>query len=71
LCAHVTVAPDVNRSSVLSTGIDKIFIITPLNEWGGHSPPNSFKGVKQLWKYPQKKEKKNIISESINNNIPS
>ena len=37
---------------------------------GGHIIPNSKVGARLLWKYAQKKEKKNITSETINNSIP-
>jgi hypothetical protein len=37
---------------------------------GGHTPPISIVGPNELWKNAQKNEKKNITSETINNNIP-
>jgi N-glycosylase/DNA lyase len=38
---------------------------------GGHIPPIHIDGDKALWKNAQKKEKKNITSDTINNFIPS
>ena len=38
---------------------------------GGHTPPIQIEGDNALWKKVQKKEKKNITSEAINNFIPS
>jgi hypothetical protein len=37
---------------------------------GGQIAPISIVGPKEEWKKAQKKEKKNITSEVINNNIP-
>jgi len=37
---------------------------------GGQQEPNSIAGARLLWKKAQKKEKKNIISETINKIIP-
>jgi hypothetical protein len=37
---------------------------------GGQEHPNSVFGDNLLWKKAQKKEKKNITSDVINNNIP-
>lgn len=38
---------------------------------GGHSWPISIAGANEEWKYAQKKEKKNKISEIINKIMPS
>jgi len=38
---------------------------------GGQVKPNSIEGARLLWKKAQKKEKKNITSETINRIIPS
>jgi hypothetical protein len=37
---------------------------------GGQTPPISTVGPNDEWKNAQKNEKKNIISETMNNNIP-
>jgi hypothetical protein len=67
-CAYVTVAPEHNKIRVLRRGISnalKVFI--PL---GGHTLPISIVGVILAEKKAQKKAKKNITSETINNIIP-
>ena len=65
---RVTVAPELNKIAVFNNGVANGFIgITP---FGGHMQPNSGVGAKLLWKYAQKKAKKNIISDVINNNMP-
>jgi len=38
--------------------------------FGGHTVPIAIEGDKLKWKKPQKKAKKNITSETINNAIP-
>lgn len=54
---------EVNKITVPNKGIPKASkALTPV---GGHTPPKSGLGDKDLWKYPQKKEKKNITSETI------
>jgi len=40
------------------------------NPFGGHIPPICIAGKILALKKAQKKEKKNITSETINNNIP-
>jgi len=39
--------------------------------WGGHTQPIATEGDKLAWKKAQKKAKKNITSETINNPIPN
>lgn len=67
-CAHVTVAPDESSITVLSNG-------TPHGSngsilVGGQIAPISIAGERLEWKNAQKKAKKNITSETINNIIP-
>jgi len=67
-CDHVIVAPDVNKIAVLSKGTSNAEIGTIPT--GGQTPPISIAGPNELWKKAQKNEKKNMISETMNNNIP-
>jgi hypothetical protein len=61
-------APDVNNTIVLTNGTSKAFNTSiPA---GGHTPPISIEGNTLEWKNAQKNAKKNITSETINNNIP-
>jgi len=67
-CAYVTVAPEHNNNKVLSKGTSiglKVSI-----PFGGQIEPISIIGAKAAAKNAQKKAKKNIISDTINNNIP-
>lgn len=67
-CAHVNVTPEDNKMIVFNKGIPKgsnVLIIK-----GGHSILSSILGERLRWKKVQKKETKNIISETMNNNLP-
>jgi hypothetical protein len=59
----------VSNKSVFSKGI--LNGLKGVTLTGGQKFPNSTFGEIELWKKLQKKEKKNIISEIINNNIPT
>lgn len=66
--ARVIVTPDVNNTIVLSKGIprgEKHSIPT-----GGQTPPIKGEGAKLEWKKAQKKETKNITSDTINKMKP-
>jgi len=64
----VTLTPDESRMIVFISGtFQGSKASTPI---GGHEHPNSIFGDKLLWKKAQKKERKNITSEVINNIIP-
>ena len=64
----VTVKPEVSKIKVFIRGTPKgLNLLIPI---GGHWQPSSILGDKLLWKKAQKKEKKNITSEIINNTIP-
>lgn len=66
--AHVNVTPEDNKIMVFNKGIPKgsnVVILT-----GGHSILSSILGERLKWKKAQKKETKNMISETINNNLP-
>lgn len=67
-CAHVNEAPDVRRSPVFNNGISH-GLITSI-PFGGHTQPISGTGFKLEWKYPQKKEKNNITSDTMKSTIP-
>jgi hypothetical protein len=67
-CDHVIEIPDEIRISVFSRGIFKG--LNGLIYFGGQICPNSTFGDTLLWKNAQKKEKKNMISDVINNTIP-
>lgn len=61
---QVTVAPELNNTTVFKSGIEKGF-----KGWipnGGQLIPISILGAKLLWKKVQKKEKKNKTSDTIN-----
>jgi hypothetical protein len=61
-------APEVNKTIVFNNGISQALKTSiPL---GGQTPPISGAGFKLEWKKAQKKAKKNIISEQMNNIIP-
>lgn len=66
--AQVTEAPDDNNKKVLRRGTfqgSKVVINA-----GGQTPPIAGLGLKLEWKNAQKKAKKNITSDKMNNNIP-
>lgn len=66
--AHVIEAPEEIKIIVLRRGT---FIgLNLMIEIGGHACPISMLGLKEKWKNLQKKEEKNIISETINKIIP-
>jgi len=64
----VTITPDAKRAVVLRSGTWKGLIVIILI--GGQIVPTSKLGERLLWKKAQKKEKKNKISEIINNIMP-
>lgn len=65
---HVTVSPEVNKIVVLSRGTPNALNVSiPV---GGQTSPTSTVGESLMWKYAQKKEKKNITSEVMNKIIP-
>ena len=69
LCAHVIVTPDDNKINVFHKGKpqgSKVEI-----PWGGQIQPIPIEGDKVQWKNAQKKLKKNITSEAMNNAIPN
>lgn len=68
LCAHVTLTPDDNRITVFKSGIPQGSSVSIPK--GGQIQPISTDGDKLEWKNAQKKEKKNITSETINKAIP-
>jgi len=68
-CAHVTLAPAINKINVFNKGTPqglKGFI--PV---GGQTDPISTAGDKLAWKNAQKKAKKNTTSERMNKIIPN
>lgn len=68
-CDQVTVQPDDNKITVFIKGTSKALITSiPL---GGQTDPISGTGDILAQKNAQKKAKKNITSEAINNNIPN
>lgn len=67
-CDHVTVAPDDNRTAVLSNGTSSGFSGTiPV---GGHSAPNSGVGTRLTWYRVQKNPRKKKTSDTMNSIIP-
>jgi len=69
LWAQVTVTPEDNKIMVFHKGKPQ-----GSNEtipWGGQVHPMPMEGDNVQWKKAQKKLKKNIISEAINNPIPN
>lgn len=66
--AQVTVAPELKRITVFKRGTEKG--LSGSIPKGGHTTPISIEGDKLLWKKAQKKEKKNRISDIINNKKP-
>ena len=67
-CPHVINTPEVSNRTVFNNGKDQGEIVTI--PYGGQTPPIHILGDKLKWKNAQKKEKKNIISDIMNNNIP-
>ena len=66
---QVTLTPDDKRIIVFNNGIENGFkVIIPK---GGQFIPISIEGERLEWKNAQKKEKKNNISETINNIKPN
>lgn len=65
LCAQVTVNPELNKIIVLNKGNSKAGIVTIPK--GGQVQKIQIDGARLEWKKAQKKEAKNIISETINN----
>jgi len=62
------VAPEVNKIKVFNKGIPQGLIISrPL---GGQTPPRQKMVLYSHQKKAQKKAKKNIISETMNNKTP-
>jgi len=67
-CDQVTLTPDDNKIIVFIRGTLKgSKAVTPL---GGQRQPNSTLGDKLLWKKAQKKDMKNITSETIKSIMP-
>ena len=66
---QVTVAPELNKKKLFVKGIPKVGIVVV--SLGGQTPPILNTGDKLEWKNAQKKAKKNIISDTINNIIPN
>jgi len=66
--AQVTVTPDERRIIVFNNGT--WIGLNGKTPEGGHIKPNSMIGASLLWKKAQKKEKKNMTSETINKIIP-
>jgi hypothetical protein len=62
------VAPELNSIAVFNKGTSKGFKTSIPT--GGHTDPTLISGLKELWKKPQKNEKKNITSDKINRIIP-
>jgi len=67
-CEYVTVAPEQSNNNVFKRGTS-IGLKTSI-PFGGQTDPISITGAKAAAKNAQKKAKKNIISETMNNNIP-
>jgi len=67
-CAYVTVAPEQSKIKVFNNGTS--IGLNGSIPFGGQIDPNSIVGAKAAAKKAQKKAKKNIISDTINNNIP-
>lgn len=66
---HVTVNPEEIKIIVFIRGMSNG--LKGLIPNGGHNWPISIAGANDEWKYAQKKEKKNKISETINRIIPN
>ena len=60
--------PDDNNKIVFTKGKPQTSRCCVPN--GGHTIPIAIEGAKLKWKKAQKNAKKNIISETINNNMP-
>jgi len=67
--AIVKLIPEINKQKVFTNGNCQGLITSIIT--GGQIPPIWAEGTKLAWKKAQKKPKKNIISEIINNNIPT
>jgi hypothetical protein len=67
--AQVIVTPDDNKIIVFNKGKPQGFKVDIPS--GGQIHPIPIEGAKVQWKKAQKKEKKNIISEIINRDIPN
>lgn len=65
---HVTLTPEDNKIIVFNKGTPKA--LNTLIPKGGQIEPSSILGDSLLLKKAQKKEKKNITSDKINNTIP-
>jgi len=62
------VAPELKSIAVFNKGTSKGFNTSIPT--GGHTDPNEISGPNELWKNPQKNEKKNITSDKMNKIIP-
>ena len=69
LCAQVRLTPEDINKMVFKNGKPQGFMGSIPN--GGHIPPIQIDGDNALWKNAQKKEKENIISDTINSFIPN
>lgn len=67
-CAHVTLAPDVNKINVFKNGTSHA--LNTSIPFGGHTDPISGVGDTADQKNPQKNAKKNHTSLKMNNIIP-
>ena len=66
--ANVIVTPELSNSDVFNNGISNALRVNI--PFGGQIFPTSIVGVKLDAKKAQKNAKKNIISDSMNSNIP-
>lgn len=69
LWAQVILTPDESRITVFNKGSPHGFNTSIPS--GGQIHPIAIDGANEQWKKAQKKAKKNIISETINNIIPN
>lgn len=67
--AHVTDAPELNNNIVFNKGTCQGSNVVKYA--GGHMPPSAGLGLKLEWKKAQKKPKKNITSDNMNNTTPN
>lgn len=67
-CAQVREAPDVSRIVVFSRGISQGSLAS--RPFGGHTAPIEGVGFRLRWKYPQKKAKNSLLSETMNRILP-
>jgi hypothetical protein len=64
----VTAKPDITNKAVFNKGYSITLIISiPI---GGQISPKTIEGLSAEWKKAQKKPKKSIISEAMNNKNP-